>query len=164
MAKPTYRLQTLLQMRERAEEEAKNIFAQAMAALRAEEDLLKELEEELERMIEDRKRRRQEYADKLASGEMKISDQSSTYRFIERMKELEQDQQGRIDAQRETVREAEKVLKRAQDALVQASQELKALEKHKEKWAEEVKRERQLKEENMMDEIGQTIFQQNLNK
>lgn len=165
MAKmPQYRLQTLLEMRERAEEEAKNAFADAMNQLHQEEAFLKELQEELERMVEDRKRRRQEYADKLASGEMKITDQTAAYRFIDRMKEMEQEQQGRIDAQREAVREAEKVVKRAQEALVVASQELKALQKHKEKWAEQVKKERQAKEEAAMDEIGQTIFQQNFRK
>ena len=161
MAKlPPYRLQTLLEMRERAEEEAKNVFAKAMAQLNEEKRIQKEMEDELQRMIEDRKRRRQEYADKLASGEMKITDQASAYRFIDRMKEMEQEQQGRIDGQRENVREAEKVLKRAQDALIQATQDLKALQKHKEKWADEVKREMALKEEDMLDEIGQTIFSQ----
>jgi flagellar export protein FliJ len=158
MAKlPPYRLQTLLQIRERAEEDAKNAFAAAMAQLNREKKLLQDLEDELQRMIEDRKRRRKEYADKLASGEMKITDQSSAYRFIDRMKEMEQEQQGRIDAQRESVREAEKVMKRAQDALVKATQDLKALQKHKEKWEEEIKREMGLKEQDMLDDIGQTI-------
>jgi flagellar export protein FliJ len=165
MAKlPPYRLQTLLEIRERAEEEAKNVFAKAMAQLNEEKRIQKEMEDELQRMIEDRKRRRQEYADKLASGEMKITDQASAYRFIDRMKEMEQEQQGRIDGQRENVREAEKVLKRAQDALIQATQDLKALQKHKEKWAEEVRKEMALKEEDMLDEIGQTIFSQNSRK
>jgi flagellar export protein FliJ len=165
MAKlPPYRLQTLLEIRERAEEEAKNVFARAMAQLNEEKRIQKEMEDELQRMIEDRKRRRQEYADKLASGEMKITDQASAYRFIDRMKEMEQEQQGRIDGQRENVREAEKVLKRAQDALIQATQDLKALQKHKEKWAEEVRKEMALKEEDMLDEIGQTIFSQNSRK
>jgi flagellar export protein FliJ len=165
MAKlPPYRLQTLLEIRERAEEEAKNAFAKAMAQLHEEQRIQKEMEDELQRMIEDRKRRRREYADKLQSGEMKITDQSAAYRFIDRMKEMEQEQQGRIDGQRENVREAEKLLKRAQDALIVATQDLKALLKHKEKWAEEIKREMALKEEDMLDEIGQTIFSQNSRK
>src|SRR5689334_22346083 len=157
----TYRLTALLNIRQRAEEEAKEAFANAMNALANEKKLLKELEEELQRMIEDRKRRRSEYAQKLASGEMKVTDQSSAYRFIERLKEREAEQQTRIDAQRESVREAEKGLKRAQDALIVATQDLKALEKHKEKWAAEVKKEREMREEDMMDEIGQTIFNSN---
>lgn len=153
-----YRLKTLLEMRERAEEAAKEVFARAMAQLRQEEQRLKDLEEELERMIEDRKRRRAEYAQKLATGEMKVTDQASAYRYIERLKEKESEQKGRIDGQREHLREAEKVVKRAQDALIQATQDLKALQKHKEKWQEELKKARQQREEDNLDEIAQTIY------
>lgn len=159
-----YRLQALLEIRERAEDEAKEAFAQAMAALEEEKRALQELEDELERMIEDRKRRREEYAQKLASGEMKVTDQAAAYRFIDRLKEKEQEQRGKIDGQRENVREAEKHLKRAQDALVAATQDLKALQKHKEKWEAELQRERQLREENQLDEIAQTIYQQQQRK
>ena len=159
-----YRLQTLLEIRERAEEEAKQVFAEAMAQLHREQQTLQEMKDELERMIEDRKRRREEYANKLASGEMKVTDQSAAYRFIDRLKEKEAEQKGRIDGQRENVREAEKQVKRAQDALITATQDLKALQKHKEKWQEAVKRERALKEADALDEIAQTIYQQQRNK
>jgi flagellar export protein FliJ len=159
-----YRLETLLGIRERAEESAKEAFASAVSALHKEQEALKEMERELERMIEDRKRRREEYSQKLASGEMKITDQSSAYRFIERMKEREADQQAKIEGQKEMVREAEKLVKRAKDALIVATQELKALQKHKEKWAEEVKRERQMREEDTLDEIAQTIYQNQRNQ
>ena len=159
-----YRLQALLEIRERAEGEAKDAFAKATQALREEEQLLKDLEDELERMIEDRKRRREEYARKLASGEMKITDQAAAYRFIDRMKDAEQEHRGKIDGQRENVREAEKHLRRAQEALVLATQDLKALVKHKEKWADELKKQRQMREEETLDEIAQVIFQQQQRK
>jgi flagellar export protein FliJ len=155
-----YRLQTLLEIRERAEEDAKQAFAAAMAQLKQEQDLLQELKDELERMIEDRHRRREEYANKLASGEMKVTDQAAAYRFIDRLKEKEVEQKGRIDAQRENVREAEKHMKRAQDALIQATQDLKALQKHKENWEAQVKKERAMREAEQLDEIAQTIYQQ----
>ncbi len=155
-----YRLQTLLEIRERAEEDAKQAFAAAMAQLKQEQDLLQELKDELERMIEDRYRRREEYANKLASGEMKVTDQAAAYRFIDRLKEKEVEQKGRIDAQRENVREAEKHMKRAQDALIQATQDLKALQKHKENWETQVKKERAMREAEQLDEIAQTIYQQ----
>lgn len=157
---PTYRLQALLEIRERAKKEAEEIFAQATQALREEQDKLAAEERRLEEMIEDRHRRRESYARQLASGEMKVTDQSNAYRYIERLKEKEAEQQTVIDAQREQVREAEKEMRRCQAALVEAARELEALVKHKEKWAEQVKRERMMREENIMDEIGQTIFQQ----
>lgn len=155
-----YRLQTLLGMRERAEQDAKDAFGLAQAALREQERKLKEHEDELQRMVEDRKRRREDYSKKLASGEMKVTDQSAAYRYIERLKDRETEQKFKIEAQREQVRNAEKDLKRAQDALIVATQDLKALEKHKEKWAAELKKERALREEDQLDEIGQVIFTQ----
>jgi flagellar export protein FliJ len=154
----TYRLQTLYGIKERAEEAAKDVFGRAQAALRAEEQKLKDLQDELERMIEDRKRRREEYSQKLAAGEMKITDQSGANRYIERLKEKEAEQQFKIEAQREAVRTAEKEVKRAQDALIVATQELKALQKHKEKWLAEVKKDREQREADNLDEIGQVIF------
>lgn len=153
-----YRLQTLLEIREREEEAAKQAFSEATRALRQEQELQQALEDELEAMIQDRYRRREEYARKLASGEMKVTDQAAAYRFIDRMKEREQEQRGKIDAQREQVREAEKQLKLAQDELVRATQDLKALVKHKEKWAAELKKARQMREEDNLDEIAQVIF------
>ena len=159
---PKYRLQVLLEIRERAKKEAEENFAQAMRELAEEEQRLQQEKDLLEQMIADRHRRREDYSRKLASGEMKVTDQSNAYRYIERLKERELEQQAVIDAQQERVREAEKEVKRAQAALVEATQALKALEKHKEKWAKQVRKERMAREEDTLDEIGQTIFQQRL--
>ncbi len=161
---PKYRLQTLLEIRERAKDEAEDAFSRAMQNLADEEKRLKHEQDTLQQMIEDRHRRREDYANKLASGEMKITDQAAAYRYIDRLKEKEVEQQSVIDGQQEQVREAEKLVKQAQDVLIAATQDLKALEKHKEKWAEQIKRERQAREEDQLDEIGQTIFQQNLKR
>lgn len=153
-----YRLHALLQLRERDEEMAKRAFADAVRHLRAQEDVLKELERELERMVEDRENRRQTYAAKLASGEMKITDQVNISRFIDRLRARERAQQDAIDRQHENVRTAEEGRRRAQEGLVKATRDLKALLKHKEKWQGERRRARQLKEEDMLDEVAQTIF------
>ena len=155
-----YRLQALLQIREREEETAKQAFADAMNYLRAQEKKLQELEQELARMAEARKARREEHTRKLASGEMKITDQSAAFRYIDRLKKREQEQQGLINAQQEHVDRTEEKLRLAQEGLVKATQNLKALVKHKEKWKDERKRARQQKEEDLLDEIAQTIFQQ----
>lgn len=155
---PVYRLQALYDIKERKEQDAKEAFAAAQQSLRDQQKLQKEMEEELQRMIEDRHRRREEYSQKLASGEMKVTDQSSAYRYIERLKDKEKEQEFKIEAQKEQVRNAEKELKRAQDALIVATQDLKALQKHKEKWLAEWKKEVAMKEEDNLDEIGQVIF------
>lgn len=158
---PTYRLQVLYDMKERAEKEAQEAWSAAQARQREQEKLLEDYKLELERMIEDRKRRREEYSLKLASGEMKITDQAGANRFIERLKEKEKEQEAKIESQRENVRSAEKETHKAREAYMVASQELKALQKHKEKWLADWKKEMAIKEEDNLDEIGQTIFNQN---
>ena len=52
-----YRLQALLEIRERAEEAAKQVFAEAQQALRAEEETLEQFKQELKDMVADRLRR-----------------------------------------------------------------------------------------------------------
>ncbi len=67
----TYRLQALLGIKERAEQDAKDLFGRAQAAMREQEKILADMEAELQRMIEGRERCREDYSKKLASGEMK---------------------------------------------------------------------------------------------
>ncbi len=161
---PVYRLQVLYEIKERAEKDAMEAWSAAQARQREQEKLLEDQKAELVRMIEDRKRRREDYSQKLASGEMKITDQSGANRFIERLKEKEKEQETKIESQRENVRNAEKETNKAREAYLNASQELKALQKHKEKWLADWKKEMAMKEEDNLDEIGQVIFNQNLKK
>lgn len=159
---PQYRLQVLLDLRERAKKMAEEAFAEATQVLADEKVRLEEERTLMQEMIEDRHERRAEYARKLTTGEMRVTDQSNAYKFIERLKEREADQQIVVDGQQEQVREAEKEMRLRQQELIEAARDHEALVKHRDKWLEEVKRERMMKEEDAMDEIGQTIFQQRL--
>ena len=58
---PQYRLQTLLEMRERTEEEAKQAFSEAMKALAKEKESLVRLEQDLEQRKATRKQKVQEF-------------------------------------------------------------------------------------------------------
>lgn len=155
-----YRLQALLEIRERAEEAAKEAFARAMKALEAEQAELQARKDRLAEMIQAREDRQAAYQAQLASGALKIRDQSGVTRYLKRMKDEEAEQGMRIAAQAERVEEAEAALRSAQEALVRATQDLKALLKHKENWQTAKKKLRQQREEDQLDEIAQTIFQQ----
>jgi len=159
MAKiPPYRLQTLLEMRERAKEEAERFLGECMAALRAEQERLRDMEKELERMITKRESKKREYAEKAMRGEMSAQAAVSANLYIERLKEQELMQENAIEGQKAVVAQKEEEVAAARADLVTATQELKALEKHKEKWLEQLKKEREAKEADVMDEIAQTIF------
>ena len=160
-ALPPYRLQTLLEIRERKKEAAERHLSACFVALRREQDKLKEMETELERMIAKRENRRREYMEKAMKGEIAAMEAINTNKYIERLKELEVVQKDAIEGQKAVVAQRQQDVDDARQAAVIANQELKALEKHREKWIEEVKKARAAKEEESFDEIAQTIFLRN---
>lgn len=160
-AMPPYRLATLLTIRERKKEEAEHRLAETIAALRKEEKRLEELRQELLAMEQKRQDLRREYMDQAMKGKTGANDAVRHNAYVEHLKGLEKQQKEAIADQQDRVQEHEGYVKVAREALVFATQELKALEKHKEKWLEEVKKEREAKEEMVMDDIAQTIFLRN---
>lgn len=156
--KQTYRLQALVEIRERAKEQAEQHLGQCMQELKAEQERQREMEKELERMIARREAKKREYAEKAMRGEMAAQGAITANLYIERLKEQEALQENAIEGQKNVVAQKEDAVQAARQELVTATQELKALEKHKEKWAEEIKKELEAKEAEALDEIAQTVF------
>ncbi len=161
MKMPEYRLKTLYEMREKAKKAAEDAFAEAQKELNAEQTRLDEMKAELAAKVEYRENKAQEYTSKAAAGELNIHAITSGHRHVERLKEEEAAYEVEIDKQRERLQEAEKVVEKKREEMVKASQEFKALEKHKEKWEKKTKREIRLKEEDNADDISQSIFLRN---
>jgi flagellar export protein FliJ len=160
-AMPPYRLQTLLEIRERKKEAAERELSRTMHELKLARDKQAAMELELQRMIAKREERRRDYMQKAMKGEIAAQEAVNINKYIERLKEQELVQQDAIEGQKAVVAQREEDVEEARKALVFATQELKALEKHKEKWVEEVKKARAAKEEEEMDELAQTIFLRN---
>jgi flagellar export protein FliJ len=158
MADKEYRLQALVGIRERKKEEAEKYLGTCLAALKVEQQRLRDMEEELDRMIARREARKREYAEKAMRGEMSAQAAISANLYIERLKEQEQMQKDAIEGQKGVVQQKKEDVDGARQDLVKAEQELKALEKHKEKWQEERKKEIAAKQEEVMDEIAQSGF------
>jgi flagellar export protein FliJ len=157
-AKEQYRLQVLLEMRENAKKAAEENLGRAMAEHKAEQERQRAMEKELERMIAKRDAKKREYAEKAMRGEMAAQGAISANLYIERLKEQEQLQENAIEGQKQVVAQKAEAVEIAREELVRATQDLKALEKHREKWQEEIKREREAKEAETQDEIAQTVF------
>ncbi len=156
--KPEYRLQVLLEMRERKKEEAEKALGAAIAAHKAELDKQKKMEDELARMVARRDQKKREYAEKAMRGEMSAQEVVGANVYLKRLLEQEDAQKAAIDAQKAVVAQKDAEVGAARAAVVQATQELKALEKHKEKLAGEWKKAEQAKDEETMDELAQQIF------
>ena len=158
MAKPDYRLQTLFDMREKAKKAAEDVYADAQKALAVEKKKLEDMKKELERMMAAREAKRVEYAERTAKGEYNVTQIQANHRHIDRMKEKEGAYRMEIEQQKDAVKAAEKVVEEKKEAMIAATQDFKALEKHKEKWTAEVKREQAVKDEDAQDDIAQANY------
>ena len=157
---PQYRLQTLLEMRERTEEEAKQAFSEAMKALAKEKDALVKLENDLEQRKAARKQKVQEFMAEVMKKGVGAGGIGTMNRFEDRLKDEEKQVALDIERQKEAVRQAEALVEVRRAEMADAAKEKKAIEKHKDNWKAEVKKERQAREELNQEEIGNTLHLQ----
>jgi len=163
MAKgPAYRLQVLFEMREKAKVEAEEVYAEKKKLVIVEQKKLEEMKEHLRSLVQKRQDKKAEYAERTRRGEYTIAQITSNDRHIEKMKQQEAAYQVEIDRQQERLTEAERVAAEAMEVVVKATQDYKALEKHKEKWQKQVKREQMMKEEEAVEDIAQAQYFQKL--
>lgn len=153
-----YRLQTLLELREKRKDEAEQYLSECLQNLKQEQERLREMEAELERMIAKREAKKREYAEKQMRGEMDAQGAIAANTYIDRLKEQEQAQENAIEGQMSVVAEKKQEVEGARQDLLDASQQLKALEKHKEKWQQEQKKERERRQEEALDELTQAMY------
>lgn len=159
MAKgPAYRLQVLFEMREKAKLEAEELYAEKKKLVVVEQKKLEEMKLHLKDMVQKRADRKADYSERTRGGEYTIAQIQANDRHIEKMKQHEAAYQVEIDRQQERVIEAERVADEAMQLVVKATQDYKALEKHKEKWAKQVKRELMMKEEEAVEDIAQAQY------
>lgn len=156
---PPYRLQALLDMRERAKEEAEQAFSDAVKALEKQKAELKRLEQELETRKAERKQKVMAYFQQiLAKGAAGPNSFTLMNRYEDRLKDEEAQLALEIEQQKETVKVAEKLVEQKRREMAEAAKELKAIEKHKENFQKQIRAERQAKEELNQEEIGNTLF------
>ena len=156
---PPYRLETLLEMRARAKEEAEQAFSAAIKALEKEKAELKRLEDELARRKAERKAKVMAYLNEVMAKGAGINGMNMMARFEQRLKDEEAQVALDIERQREVVKVAERTVEQRRAQMAEAAKELKAIEKHKENWQKQIKYERQQREELTQEEIGSALFQ-----
>lgn len=138
MAKFRYRMQSILEIKKKLEEQAKNEFAAARAALNEEEDKLEQL-----------KKRKETYEDEgraLRENTLNIMDIIENKEALLRMDEF-------IADQRLNVKRAQDRMEEARLALQTAMQESKTQEKLREKAFEQFVKEENARESKEIDEL-----------
>ena len=156
---PPYRLQTLLELRERAQEEAEKAFSNAVRALEKEKAEQTRLEEELEKRKAERKQKVTAYLQQVMARGAGVNGLTLMNRHEERLKDEEAQLALEVERQKEAVQSAEQWVEQKRREMAETAKELKAIEKHKENWKKQVKYERQQREEMTQEEIGQALFQ-----
>jgi hypothetical protein len=154
---PPYRLQTLLEIRQRAKEAAEQAFSEAVREVTKQEKEQKRLEDDLVARKADRKRKVDLYLQEVMAKGTGVAGMNSMNRYEARLKDEEQQVALDIERQKEVVKRAQRVQEEKRLEMVQAAMDLKAIEKHKEKWQKEVKAARDAREELVQEEIGNAL-------
>jgi hypothetical protein len=157
---PPYRLQALLDIRTKAEDEAKEAFSAAVKAAEKEKKQLVTMQQQLERMKVERKAKVQAFLEEMTKKGGGISGFQQMGRFEQRLKDEEAQFALDVEWQKEVVVQAEKLVEQRRAEMAEAAKEKKAIEKNKEAWVKQVRAERMAKEEMNQEEIGNALHLQ----
>ena len=154
---PPYRLQALLDIRIKAEEEAKDAFSKALRALEAEKKKLADLQADLVKRKTERKAKVQAFLEEVTAKGGGISGFQQMNRFEQRLKDEEAQVALDIERQKESVTQAEQLVETRRAEMAEAATQKKAIEKHRDTWKAEVKKLRQDREDMSAEEVGNTL-------
>jgi hypothetical protein len=157
MAKPNYRLQMVLEIRKKAQEQAARITAEKRRVLvEAEAELLRRQDEVKACRRQQMAARNQMYmeaAQGIHAGQWLIH-----RTHLADLKGLEQQLVAAEEEQRTAVGRAESELERAIAGFIEASRQARMIETHKESWQEQTQRQAELQQQKVSDEIGSLLF------
>ena len=156
-----YRLQIVLDRKEEARQQAALYLAEKKEILKKEQEELQRLNQEL---LENEKRRQKEYdamANEGITGGLDANTAQQRLNFVKRLDHLAGELKFKITEQEERIQFAEDEVEEALQDLVDACRELKVMQKHKEKWQKQIKKEEETKEQNEMNEIGSIMYVEN---
>ena len=153
-----YRLQIVLEKRQKTKEDAEKLLGEAQSALEEE----RKKEANCVQAVADAKQRKEdaklELNQKIFEGKLSVEkirmgkDHLKSLDF--EIKKAEQ----RLEEQRVKVKEAELFVEQRRTELIEKTKDFQAIEKHKEKWAENIKKEMDNAEQNEQEEIGNVLF------
>lgn len=156
MPKSKYKLQPVLDVRDRAKREAARRVAARRAQLAEEEAELSRRQRLVAECRERQESARGNMLTQLEGGTQAhrvVSDRT----HLSDLREQESELKERVAEQRKVVALAESELELALSALVEASKELQVIEKHREEQARQTRRAEQRREQKLSDEIGVII-------
>ncbi len=155
-----YRLQTVLEIRNRAKDETARIVALRLHQLEEAEIELNNRRKQLQACYE-----KQNQAQTLMNNELnkgiQTKDVLAHQNFLNDLRVYEIELQTAVDKQIQTVSKAENEVEIAREKLMEAARDVKSIEIHKENWQTTQRTEINRKEEKLSDEIGAILHGRN---
>lgn len=154
-----YRLQPVLDKREKKKKDAEKVLADARAQLEKQNAILKQREEDVVKAVEKKDQYTKDLMAKMQAG-METGKITAGKMYIEVLKQNIVVAQKKVEDQKKVVQSCEQKVQAAVTQLTEATKEMKVIEKHKENWQEGVKREIEEKEDREQEEVAQTLYEQ----
>lgn len=153
MKSKKYRLETVLEIRSRAKDEAARQVAVRLEQLARAEAELQRREKELENCRE-RRRQAQNAMFTQLSGGTQAHNVTAHKGFVDSLKEAEAKLEAAVEQQKEAVAAAEREVAQAREKLIETAKDLKAIEVHKSNWKIAERTRETRREQKISDEIG----------
>ena len=164
MTVPKYRLQPVLDKRQKIKEAAEK----ALGAAQKELDAEKKKEQECADAVENAKRAKEEFKvemnRKMLNENLEINKITMLKNYVKSLEYAIEQAKEKLEQQKVRVKQAEKVVEQKRGELLEATKEFQAIEKHKEKWAEAIKKEMEEAEQKEQEEIGNVLYLQRKQK
>lgn len=148
-----YRLETVLNIRNRTREEAARQVALRLQQLQAAEDELARRQRKLQNCYEQQNTAQAAMNEELRGG-IQARSVIAHQNFLNDLRQIEIELKADVEKQINAVTKAEKELEAARDKLIEAARDLKSIEVHKENWKASEQKEQNRREQKISDEIG----------
>ena len=155
-----YDLDVLLELRQKERDEAEKHYAQALKRHDELEKEVQRLRGEHQRLIEQRKSELQEFDENLASGPQTMARIQEFDRYVAGLKAGEQKALQRVEDGKKEKRRAQRELQQANDAMLAAIRQLKAVEKHYENWQDDKALTEKRRQSAQMDDIAARMWRE----
>lgn len=158
MKKPKYRLQTVLEMREQAKKDAAQFVVLRRQQLAEAEKELARCHKAVQDNLNLQTKQREAMMAEMSDGTE--ARRAVSHRvYLADLREQELELRANVVKQEKVVEKAQLEVEKAMELLTEATKEVKVIEKHKETWQTNVKKEDERKEQKLNDEIGAILFQ-----
>lgn len=158
MAADKYKLQRLLEMRERTRDDAALFLADCRRELNSAESELKKREQAVRNCRREQTETQNDLTEKSQSG-MKSSEVVIYRQRLSDLRESEILLLAAVEEQKSVVLRAEQKVDKALETLGEAAKEVKVIEKHRENWQTEKRIESERREQKLNDEVGAILHE-----